>query len=354
MEMPAVKTTIVGGRPPGCGKMLGDIPRGIEVLVKKASVDPAFRALLLARRSAAAGEIGLLLAPAEAMMLDHVPQAQLEAIINRTKVDPSRRNAFLSKAAGVMLAALGASAVVSCDDVALSKGVRPDPNSPSAATAPATLPASKPATGPVSHGVRADAPALRGAGGDGVLAQADEPPPPPPPAPQRPIMRVAGVIVGPVGTDNPPRPPPVSAPAQTQPADPSTNSGQGQPPEPPPMLIAGLMAVPRPVPATQPASKPTSSPASQPSSQPVLSPKEYDALVKQLDDDNYTVREAAQTKLQAQGIRILPALRETLGSDQLSAEVRSRLESTVNTLAATTQPVRPTDIQARRGLRAVP
>ena len=47
IEMDAVKTTIVGGRPPGSGKSLPSIPRGIEVLVKKASVDKDFRKLLL-------------------------------------------------------------------------------------------------------------------------------------------------------------------------------------------------------------------------------------------------------------------------------------------------------------------
>src|SRR5512137_1306017 len=100
-EFPAVRTTIVGGRPPGSGQPLGAIPRGVEVLVKKASVDAAFRAVLLARRSAAAGEIGLALTPDEAMMLDIVPAAQLEAIISRTKVDPSKAPAFLGKAAAV-------------------------------------------------------------------------------------------------------------------------------------------------------------------------------------------------------------------------------------------------------------
>src|SRR5512140_2695520 len=96
-EMPAVRTTTVGGRPPGSGKMIGDIPRGIEVLVKKASVDPRFRAVLLRRRSAAADEIGLMLEPSEATMLDIVPQAQLEAIIARTRVEPSKMPAFLGK-----------------------------------------------------------------------------------------------------------------------------------------------------------------------------------------------------------------------------------------------------------------
>ncbi|GAG42054.1 unnamed protein product, partial [marine sediment metagenome] len=54
MEQPAVRTTIVGGRPPGSGKTVGPIPRGIEVLIKKAAVDPGFKMLLLAKRDGAA------------------------------------------------------------------------------------------------------------------------------------------------------------------------------------------------------------------------------------------------------------------------------------------------------------
>jgi len=123
-EMPAVRTTIVGGRPPGCGKGIGEIPRGIEVLIKKAKVDPAFRGLLLHKRAEAAREIGLTLDPAEATMLDGVPQGQLEAIIERTRVSPRLRKAFAGRAAAVMLAALGV-ATSSCDR-GEPAGIQPD------------------------------------------------------------------------------------------------------------------------------------------------------------------------------------------------------------------------------------
>ena len=59
VEQEAVRTTIVGGRPPGSGHPVGQIPRGIEVLLKKAAVDGKFRELLLRAPSQAAETIGL-------------------------------------------------------------------------------------------------------------------------------------------------------------------------------------------------------------------------------------------------------------------------------------------------------
>jgi hypothetical protein len=147
-EFPAVVTTIVGGRPPGCGKQVGQIPRGIEVLVKKASVDPGFRSRLLASRSAAAREIGLALEPAEAMMLDLVPAAQLEAIIVQTTVEPAKQSLFLGKAAAVMLAALGASAIMAPAQVQATKGVRFEP--PVTAPTPPATQSTQPATDPAA------------------------------------------------------------------------------------------------------------------------------------------------------------------------------------------------------------
>ena len=123
-EQEAVRTTIVGGRPPGSGKPLGPIPRGIDVLVKKAAVDPEFRALLLSDRARAADAIGLQLDPAEAAMLAAVPAGQLETIIDRTSVPVEQRRAFLGKAAAAMLAALsaGGAAVAAAGGFAVSKG----------------------------------------------------------------------------------------------------------------------------------------------------------------------------------------------------------------------------------------
>lgn len=137
-EMPAVKTTIVGGRPPGCGKTVGNIPRGIEILIKKASVDPDFRALLLDQRSKAAETIDLTLEPAESKMLNAIPKAQLETIVSATRVpqEMGRKLRLLGKAAGLTLAALGAAAG-DCDsgkrnDLSTALGSRPDMEPPPA------------------------------------------------------------------------------------------------------------------------------------------------------------------------------------------------------------------------------
>jgi hypothetical protein len=70
-------TTVVGGRPPSPGQGQVTIPRGIDVLVKKASVDPEFRDKLLTERAEAAIEIDLKLSAAEKAMLNTVPEVTL-------------------------------------------------------------------------------------------------------------------------------------------------------------------------------------------------------------------------------------------------------------------------------------
>ena len=103
---------------------MNEIPRGIEVLVKKASVDPDFKSALLEKRAEAAGEIGLTLEPSEIAMINAVQEAQLEAIIANTTVHPKQRTAFLGRVAAVMIVALGAATLhTGCGG---SKGVEPD------------------------------------------------------------------------------------------------------------------------------------------------------------------------------------------------------------------------------------
>ena len=103
----------------------GQVPRGVEVLLKKAAVDPDFKETLLEERSAAATRIDLTLDPAEAAMLDAAPQAHLEKIIAETRVAPQHRRAFLGKVAALMLAAIGVQNV-QCECEPATRGMRSD------------------------------------------------------------------------------------------------------------------------------------------------------------------------------------------------------------------------------------
>jgi len=105
---------------------VGNIPRGIEVLVKKAAVDSIFKDILLEKRAEAAESIGLRLDPTEVAMLTSIPAAQLSAIIAGTKVSPGIRTAFMGYAAAVMLAALGCDAGSAGSDEVVTKGITPD------------------------------------------------------------------------------------------------------------------------------------------------------------------------------------------------------------------------------------
>jgi hypothetical protein len=213
-EQEAVRTTIVGGRPPGSGKAVGPIPRGIEVLVKKAAVDPAFKQVLLEKRAKAADEIGLKLEPAEVAMINVVPAAQLETIIASSNVTDLTRSAFLGRAAAVMLAALGVSTQGCSDakppvaggvrpptpvpDKDVTQGIRPDkpvdtppgqetepppptkeePKPPAPTGIRPDNPAPKPDLDQTTRGIRPDLPDLK--------PGADQPPPKEEPAPQPP------------------------------------------------------------------------------------------------------------------------------------------------------------------------
>jgi len=110
-EQPAVKTTIVGGRPPGTGKGLGGVPRGIEIMLKKSVVDAKFRAEFLQKKAAAAALIELKLSDSEKSILNAIPVVNLEKMIAATCVHPNLHPAFMTYTAAVMLAAISAAGV---------------------------------------------------------------------------------------------------------------------------------------------------------------------------------------------------------------------------------------------------
>jgi hypothetical protein len=127
------RRTIVGGRPRKHRRVGAGIPRGIEVLIKKASLDSAFCRLLLDQRAAAAREIGLDLTPAETAILGSVPDAQLQATIANTRVPDAQRRAFLGMLGAAMLAAVVAGCTPPTPEatdtppiIEVEKGIRPD------------------------------------------------------------------------------------------------------------------------------------------------------------------------------------------------------------------------------------
>jgi len=157
-EGEAVRTTIVGGRPSGSGRGTGTIPRGVEVLLKKAAVDAEFRELLCEKRIRAAEAIGLELDAAESAMLTAIPREQLKSVITQTLVPVEQRRVFLGRVAAPMLALLGV-AVTGCARVE-SAGSRPWPsgtNEPPAQASPSNSSTNRPVS-PVSDGIRPDRP----------------------------------------------------------------------------------------------------------------------------------------------------------------------------------------------------
>jgi hypothetical protein len=116
-----VRRTIVGGRPPDRGDAGAGVPRGIEVLLKKAAVDPAFKDLLLADPEEAAGSIGLSLSAVERSVLASVPRDQLEGMAERMEVPAEHRGVFLGRVAATMLTIV-AGTTMACAPPAIAPG----------------------------------------------------------------------------------------------------------------------------------------------------------------------------------------------------------------------------------------
>ncbi len=148
---------ITGAADAGATPRLGEeidrhIPRGLEVLIKKAAVDAAFKNILFEQRADAAAAIGLKLTSAEEAMLAAVPLPQLEGIVAHTRISPKLRPAFLGYAGGAMLAALSAVSAAcggSPFDPPAPLGTRPGPPAPPPGTA-------EPADGGAGQGASAN------------------------------------------------------------------------------------------------------------------------------------------------------------------------------------------------------
>lgn len=98
--------TIVGGRPAAPRSIRNDIPRGLELLIKKASVDPDFKRELLSKKEKLVGEMNLPLDESEKAMLACVPVGHLEKMIEATQVPAAQRKALAGGSAAAMFALL--------------------------------------------------------------------------------------------------------------------------------------------------------------------------------------------------------------------------------------------------------
>jgi hypothetical protein len=77
--------------------MSSNIGYGIAIAVKKAAADPKFRRRLLEKRAAAAQEAGIELTSGEVMILNRIPQAQLETMVGNSPEPPAERPAFFGR-----------------------------------------------------------------------------------------------------------------------------------------------------------------------------------------------------------------------------------------------------------------
>ena len=118
--------TIVGGRSAD-NKPAGNSPHGIEVLLKKASVDEDFARVLLASPEEAARLISLDLQDSEKSILLSTPRSTLQSMIRHTTVKRHQLSVFKTMSAGLMLAAVVAvSSLGSGCDSTPTKGTTAD------------------------------------------------------------------------------------------------------------------------------------------------------------------------------------------------------------------------------------
>lgn len=116
--------TIVGGRSRS-NKLVGDIPRGIEILLKKASVDPDFYAFLLQNPLGAARSIELDLKPVEKSILNNIDEHILQKMIASTRVPKQHIKSFrTAKTAAVLIFLLSSTMVMAGGE---TEGMEPMP-----------------------------------------------------------------------------------------------------------------------------------------------------------------------------------------------------------------------------------
>lgn len=168
---PTVKTTIVGGQPPGNERAPGGIPVGVEELLSMAAVEPEFAQALMERPEETIQASGVALTESEQAILKSVGPGNLAAMIDGVRgvmPDEQRRDFLGRSAAAVLLLASGVgSGAAACDWGMKATGSRPDPvehkyPAPTGARPdpPNPPPAPKPDMyrGPIETGSRPDPP----------------------------------------------------------------------------------------------------------------------------------------------------------------------------------------------------
>ncbi|GAB4284088.1 MAG: hypothetical protein Kow0029_30520 [Candidatus Rifleibacteriota bacterium] len=96
--------TIVGGRPQTAKNQRTDIPRGLELLIKKASADDSFKNELLIKKEKLIDELNLALDISEKAMLAAVPTEHLRKMIEATELPQSQKKALAKVSTAAMVA----------------------------------------------------------------------------------------------------------------------------------------------------------------------------------------------------------------------------------------------------------
>lgn len=161
-----VKTTIVGGQPPGNQRPLPPIPQGIEHLLSMAAVNPRFGQALLLQREEAINASGVRLSTTEHGILGAVDPDALQQMIRSVHqgIPEQDRRSFLNRSAAALVALVGGGLAVGgasgCPGAV--KGSRPDRPEKPDSTPPAPDPA-PPA------GIRPDRPGTKAGPSSGGL-----------------------------------------------------------------------------------------------------------------------------------------------------------------------------------------
>jgi len=87
------------------------VPTGIQVLLRLAALDPAFRRQLTERRGDVAQAAGVELTPSERAILAAIPAAQLDQMAASMPPPPPPRREFLRKTAATAVVLLGGAAM---------------------------------------------------------------------------------------------------------------------------------------------------------------------------------------------------------------------------------------------------